>query len=160
MRLLPHLTPLLSPFIIAAGARPAHTKLQAPYCPPRPVTTAQKRAIFDEFVDKLYVERNGTRALLDHTPEDYIQHNPFVLSGRDNGIEGLSFVSPDTVNFTIARRGVDGTLAFIHTRLDRVNETQPTAAIDLFRFEGSCLVEHWDVLQEVPENAVNPLDMW
>jgi predicted SnoaL-like aldol condensation-catalyzing enzyme len=31
-----------------------------------------------------------------------------------------------------------------------------TAAIDIFRRENGKLVEHWDVLQEVPEQAANP----
>ncbi|KAH8654920.1 hypothetical protein BGZ61DRAFT_372908 [Ilyonectria robusta] len=160
MRLFSYTTVLLAAFITATGARPANPKSGAPYCPPRSVTPRQQRAIFEEFVHKLYIKRNITQALLDHMPEDYIQHNPFVLSGRDNGIEGLSFVSPDTVNFTIARLEMDRDIAFVHSRLDRVDLSQPTAVVDLLRFEGSCLVEHWDVLQEVPDNGINLLDMW
>lgn len=160
MQLFSHITLLLAAFATVTAASPENRKSGAPYCPPRSVTHLQQRAIFGEFVQNLYVERNGTRALLDHMPENYIQPNPFVLSGRENGIEGLSFLSPSTVNFTIARLGMDGNIAFLHAGLQRVNVSQPTAAMDLFRFEGSCIMEHWDVLQEVPENAINPLSMW
>ncbi|KAH8650774.1 hypothetical protein BGZ61DRAFT_375473 [Ilyonectria robusta] len=132
----------------------------APYCPPCHVTPSQQRAIFVEFIQKLYIDRNATRALLDHVPEDYIQHNPFSLSGRDNSIKSLSFVSPDTVNFTISRVGLDDNLAFLHARLDTVGAERPSTVVDLFRFNGSCIQEHWDVIQEVPENATNPLHMW
>lgn len=135
-------TVLLAALVTATGTRSAILKSGAPYCPPRPATSQQQKAIFNEFINKLYVDRNGTRALLDHMPEDYIQHNPFAHSGRGNGIDALSFVSPDTVEFTIARLGIDGDIAFIHSGLVRVNRSQPTAAADFFRFEGSCLVEH------------------
>jgi predicted SnoaL-like aldol condensation-catalyzing enzyme len=34
------------------------------------------------------------------------------------------------------------------------------AVVDIFRVEGGKIVEHWDVLQDVPEAPVNPLPMF
>jgi predicted SnoaL-like aldol condensation-catalyzing enzyme len=34
-------------------------------------------------------------------------------------------------------------------------EDRGSAAVDFFRLEDSKLVEHWDVIQPVPENAAN-----
>jgi predicted SnoaL-like aldol condensation-catalyzing enzyme len=34
------------------------------------------------------------------------------------------------------------------------------AVVDIFRLEGEEIVEHWDVLQEVPANPVNPNGMF
>ena len=34
------------------------------------------------------------------------------------------------------------------------------AAVDFFRVAGDRIVEHWDVLQEVPANPVNPNSMF
>ncbi len=31
----------------------------------------------------------------------------------------------------------------------------PSAVVDLYRFEGSCIVEHWDVKQERQANDTN-----
>lgn len=142
-----------------AGPLPLN-ELSPPYCPPRPVSSEQQRSIFDEFVQKLFIERNPTKALTDHMADDYIQHNPFALSGRQNGIDALSFVTPETVNFTVVHSGTDKDLAWIFSRVDQVGQDQPTAAADFFRFNGSCIQEHWDVLQERPANRTNPLDMW
>jgi predicted SnoaL-like aldol condensation-catalyzing enzyme len=30
------------------------------------------------------------------------------------------------------------------------------AIVDLFRFEGTCIVEHWDALQQITGDEVNP----
>lgn len=37
---------------------------------------------------------------------------------------------------------------------------KPKAVVDLFRMDGTCVMEHWDVIQERPENPKNPLAMW
>ncbi|UQC88297.1 uncharacterized protein CLUP02_13820 [Colletotrichum lupini] len=35
-----------------------------------------------------------------------------------------------------------------------------TAVVDIFRFQGSCIVEHWDVATAMPPNATNPLALF
>ncbi|RSL50976.1 hypothetical protein CEP51_015269 [Fusarium floridanum] len=142
-----------------AGTNPL-SALSAPYCPPRPASPQQQRIILDEFIQKLFIQRNATKALNDHVSVDYIQHNPFALSGRQNSIDGLSWISPETVNFTVVHSGIDKSLAWVFSRVDIAGQDQPTAAADFLRFSGSCIEEHWDVLQERPENRTNPLDMW
>lgn len=34
------------------------------------------------------------------------------------------------------------------------------ALIDLFRMEGTCIVEHWDISQLKPADATNPIAMF
>ncbi|KAF5506459.1 hypothetical protein CGCS363_v004237 [Colletotrichum siamense] len=133
---------------------------QAVYCPPRSASPSEQRLILAEFYQKLYTDMNATQALIDHMAEDYIQHNPYALSGLNNSIEALSFVTPETVKFNVTFSGIDGDLAFVYLRMDIAGEPRPRAVVDLFRFNGSCIQEHWDVMQERPDNATNPLDMW
>ncbi|WYZ46168.1 hypothetical protein EsH8_IX_000393 [Colletotrichum jinshuiense] len=134
--------------------------LKAPYCPPKPVSREQQRLILEEFVHKTYIERNVTKGLLDHMAEDYIQHSPSVLSGRDEALQALSWITPGTVNFTVRHLSMDGDLAWVYSRIDVIGQTEPTAGVDILRFNGSCIQEHWDVQQTRPANRTNTLDMW
>ncbi|KAL0936161.1 snoal-like polyketide cyclase family protein [Colletotrichum truncatum] len=138
-----------------------HAATERPNCPPRSVSSSEQRAIFNDFVKDFYVEKNTTKALLNHMTEDYIQHNPRVLSGRQSSVDFLAtLVTPDGVNMTIIHNSFDNNIGYIHYRLDTLGAPQPTAIVDVFRFEGSCIMEHWDVIQDRPANATNPLAMF
>lgn len=133
----------------------------APYCPPRPATPEAQRVILGEFMQAFYEERNATKALLNHVAEDYIQHNPNALSGRQNSLSVLEpFLSPSTVNYTIMNEAFQDNIAFIHYRMDFVGVVQPFAVVDVFRFNGTCIMEHWDVVQQRTANATNPLALF
>ena len=60
----------------------------------------------------------------------------------------------------VKRIAIDGDLAFIHVRyLNWLGKE--TAGVDIFRFNADGkIVEHWDVLQPVPETARNPNTMF
>ncbi|TDZ40507.1 hypothetical protein CTRI78_v010282 [Colletotrichum trifolii] len=132
-----------------------------PNCPPRPASPAEQLAIFDDFIQKFYVEYNFTGSLLEHVPEDYIQHNPHLLSGRQNAIDFFStIVTAGTSNFTIIHKAFEDNTAYIHYRSESTGAAEPSAVVDIFRFDGSCMVEHWDVIQERPANATNPLALF
>jgi predicted SnoaL-like aldol condensation-catalyzing enzyme len=47
-----------------------------------------------------------------------------------------------------------------HSLLKTSTEDRGTAAADIFRFEEGKVVEHWDVLQPVPESAANDHPMF
>ncbi|KAK1675194.1 hypothetical protein BDP55DRAFT_664819 [Colletotrichum godetiae] len=133
----------------------------APYCPPRPATPEQQKVILAEFMQAFYEERNATKALLNHVAEDYIQHNPGALSGRANSLAVLEpFISPNTVNYTIMNKNFQDNIAFIHYRMDLVGGGQPFAVVDVFRFNGTCVMEHWDVAQQRTANSTNPIALF
>ncbi|KAK7422976.1 hypothetical protein QQX98_001266 [Neonectria punicea] len=147
-----------SAFAITASA--AISEAKAPYCPPRPASIHEQREIFYEFNKKLLIDYNSTSAIMDHVAEDYIQHNPLTLSGRDRALSDFAFISPDTVNFTVFRQGVDANIGYVHVRMHLAGDARPMAVVDLFRFNGSCIQEHWGVVMEQPANSTNPLPMW
>ena len=53
------------------------------------------------------------------------------------------------------RIAAEGDLVVTHSLLKTSPEDRGSAAADFFRLEDSKLVEHWDVIQPVPENAAN-----
>jgi predicted SnoaL-like aldol condensation-catalyzing enzyme len=130
----------------------------AAYCPPRPATTSEQLAILDEFIQKFYVHHNVSGAFNDHADVNWIEHDPNGLSGRQNAIDGLSGFIPMT-NQTIMHRGVSDNIGYIHFREDMPG-SPTTVDMDIIRFNGTCMMEHWDVSQAKSPNATNPLAYW
>ncbi|KAH8590066.1 hypothetical protein B0O99DRAFT_599329 [Bisporella sp. PMI_857] len=141
---------------VTASAEP--TKFAPENCPPRPATQWLQNRIFEDFLQKFYVEKNATAAILDHMSEQYIQHNPYALSGRQNATE---YVGPilQIANFTIAHQGYSNNIGWVHTKMT-IPGAPITAVVDIFRFEGTCIMEHWDVATQLPADATNPLALF
>jgi predicted SnoaL-like aldol condensation-catalyzing enzyme len=88
----------------------------------------------------------------------YIQHNPLFPNGTDFITGFIKQVKK--VPCEVKRVAIDGDLAFIHVRyLDWGGKE--TAGVDIFRFDADGkILEHWDVLQPVPETANNTNTMF
>ena len=89
---------------------------------------------------------------------DYIQHSSLAEPGIDalkHWLDRVRVETPDAKQ-NIRRVFVDGhfTIAHIHLVL-HPGDTGHVIA-DFFRWEGDRIKEHWDVIQEIPENPVNP----
>ncbi|MCQ4630150.1 nuclear transport factor 2 family protein [Shinella lacus] len=84
--------------------------------------------------------------------DDYIQHNPNIPQGRDVLRRLVEILSP-SVHYEPGLIIAEGDLVAIHGRIWSWAD-EPQIVVDIFRVEGSKLVEHWDVLQnEVPVTA-------
>lgn len=93
---------------------------------------------------------------------DYVQHSSLAPPGRDALKQFLDFIrgqSPDAETH-IKRSFVDGNHVICHTHVIRHKGDPGLAVVDIFRVEGELIVEHWDVLMEVPAQPVNPLPMF
>ena len=135
------------------GPNPIPTStLAPPYCPPRRATPKQQRAIFSDFVDTLYIQKNVPKAFNDHVASNLIEHDPFDFQGRDPNIAKLSAIIP-FAKFAVQRHNFDNEIGFIHLRVDE--NPGPVALADVYRFNGTCIVEHWDIAQVYPANATN-----
>ncbi len=51
-------------------------------------------------------------------------------------------------------------LVVVHSHMKREPSDRGLAVVDIFRLDNDKVVEHWDVVQEVPENAANPNGMF
>jgi predicted SnoaL-like aldol condensation-catalyzing enzyme len=123
--------------------------------------TERNRKLVEEFANLFYREKNVVKAFITYVSEDYIQHNPNIPDGREAAIELLEpkFSSP-TASFHIKRILVDGNLAAIHLHGRFSPDSPGGAVVDLFRIDEGMIVEHWDVLQPVPTNCINPHPMF
>ena len=87
----------------------------------------------------------------------YIQHNPMAPDGAD-GLKGLIKFLKEKYpqrSSNIKRVIVEGNLVVLHVHSKPTPEDRGTAIVDIFRVEGGKIVEHWDVMQPVPEKAAN-----
>lgn len=53
-----------------------------------------------------------------------------------------------------------GDLVYIHNLVKSNLDDKGSAAVDIFRFEDGKIVEHWDVIQLIPESAANDHPMF
>lgn len=123
--------------------------------------TARNRAVVEDFARLFYAEKNVRAAFEKYVVEDYIQHNPNIADGREAAIAALEpkFSSP-TARFTIKRILVDRDHAVIHLHGQPDPASRGGAVADIYRLKDGMIVEHWDVLQPVPEHAANPHPMF
>lgn len=94
---------------------------------------------------------------------------PFFWGGWENAAPGPQLCGMLTpwrpclvipfVPSTVLRQSFDNNIGFIHVRVDEANE-EPIALADIYRMDGTCIVEHWDVTQSRPANATNPIAMF
>ena len=92
---------------------------------------------------------------------DYVQHSSLAPPGVDALKDFLTKIraeSPDAEQ-TIKRAFVEGDHVITHVHVKRWPGDPGLAVVDIFRLEGGMIVEHWDVIQDVPENPVNPNSM-
>jgi predicted SnoaL-like aldol condensation-catalyzing enzyme len=87
--------------------------------------------------------------------EDYVQHNPQAANGLQAVKEFFAPVGP--VDVEVYRVIAEGDFVVAHSHY----KTFSMAGADIWRFndEGK-MIEHWDVLQQVPETTASGNDMF
>ena len=94
--------------------------------------------------------------------ERYIQHNPMAPDGAE-GIKGLIKFLKEKFpqrSASIKRVVAEGDLVVLHVHSKPSPEDRGSAIVDIFRVENGKIVEHWDVMQPVPEKAANSNTMF
>ena len=108
---------------------------------------------------------NPEKAIADHFGPRYVQHNPDAQDGPEAFIGFVRWLRGEYPNLQlhIKRIIAEGDLVTTHSHLDLEpgNPDNPGRALaDFFRLEDGKVVEHWDVIQDVPKHAANPNGMF
>ena len=93
----------------------------------------------------------------------YRQHNPLI----EDGMEGLrKFVgwiasNHQDARYEIKRVFADGDHVIVHSHWHGLSDNpRGEAVVDIFRLEGGKVLEHWDVIQSIPETSANSNTMF
>ncbi len=92
----------------------------------------------------------------------YIQHNPTAPDGIEGFKAFLGFLRekfPDS-HSEIKRAFAEGDFVILHVHSVREKGTRGRAIVDIFRLENGKIVEHWDVVQDIPEKPANANGMF
>ena len=124
--------------------------------------TMSAREVVEQFSDLFYRQKNVRQAFEQWVHPDYIQHKPTLPDGREAVMEFLENLIerfPERT-FTIHRMIASDDLVVVHSHSQATPDDPGFAVVDIFRVENCLMVEHWDVVQPVPEASENDNTMF
>lgn len=114
-----------------------------------------------EFYDLAINQKNFAAAEKFMGPH-YIQHNPSAPDGKaglEQYIAWLAANLPDYHN-EIKSCFSEGDFVILHVHNKPTADSLGKAIVDIFRLEDDKVVEHWDVIQEIPADPKNDNTMF
>ena len=102
------------------------------------------------------------RAVAEHFGDRYIQHNPDAADGPEAFIGFVEWLRSEypQLQLLIKRVVAEGDLVVTHSHLVLRPGEPGRALADFFRLENGKVVEHWDVIQDVPAGSANTNGMF
>ncbi len=121
---------------------------------------ANKKAVV-EFYEKA-LNQKDFEAAATYFGHHYVQHNPNAPDGIEGFKAFLGFLRekfPQSKS-EIKRVFAEGDYVILHVHAVRTPGERGSAIVDIFRLENGKIVEHWDVVQPIPEKAANSNGMF
>ena len=116
--------------------------------------TEANREMFKKFFDDIMYGKAPEKAADYISATQYSQHNPNVgdgLAGFGAALQAMAEAGQTMTYESTPIMVVEGNYAFAASE-GKLGDT-PTAFFDLFRIEDGLIVEHWDVVAEIPPQS-------
>jgi predicted SnoaL-like aldol condensation-catalyzing enzyme len=118
--------------------------------------------IVQSWSELAFTQRKPEEAVAKYLGPHYRQHNPGAADGPEAFIRYVKWFVQTYPDFRIESKRIiaEGDYVVLHSHVIRQPDDRGMAVVDIFRFENGKIVEHWDVVQEIPEKSANTNTMF
>jgi predicted SnoaL-like aldol condensation-catalyzing enzyme len=145
----------------AKSARSVSPARGAPRTPGRQAQLEANKRLVLAFYEQI-IGRKDFDAALPYMGKTYTQHAPYAADGHDGlraWLAGFKAAFPNH-RYEVKRVIAEGPFVMLH--LHGMNGPNPhgESVVDIFRVENGKVVEHWDIIQPIPDTADNANSMF
>ncbi|MDB5859510.1 MAG: hypothetical protein JWQ76_3199 [Ramlibacter sp.] len=127
----------------------------------RNVLDENKRLVV-EFYELAINQQRPAEAARKYIQLPYRQHSPEVADGPDGFVHFISEMQKThpKLKVAISKALADDDLVALHVHLTREANDPGLAIAELFRLKNGKIIEHWDVVQPVPQKTASGNSMF
>ncbi|WP_051023143.1 nuclear transport factor 2 family protein [Nocardia pneumoniae] len=124
-------------------------------------TLESNKQVVAAFYEAAFNTKDFTAAA-GYLADNYVQHNPLIADGAEGLRARLDHLKENfpALSVEVKRMIAEGDYVCAHVHAVRVPGQRGVAIMDIFRLADGKLTEHWDVLQDIPAEALNQNGMF